>query len=398
MTKSQKNKNKITSKEKSQGKDNKSKKQFSIVRLVVFLTICIITVGVCLGFKTQIENLLNHNTNLSANDIDKNGLTTHFVDVGQGDGIAIRFPDGKTMLVDAGPKKNADNLITYLKNNFFDSGENTFDYLLLTHSDEDHCGGMAKVCEEFTIKKIFRPYIYSVYSKNGINFDETSGNATGKTVCNSQVYYNTITAFNNETTDVIFTDISVLNSTEKIQGENYSIDFYYPTKNYITTSDVGNVGTIVNNYSPIMVLNYNDKKVMLTGDISTTGEDLALNNSTLPDIDVLKVAHHGSGTSSGSQFLSVTKPEYAIISCGKDNSYGHPTAQALNRLTAVGSEIYRTDLNGNVVVNITTGTAKINIVLDQTSNEVYICAEYVMFGIILVSVYFCFGIKIKQKH
>ena len=304
--------------------------RFTLTRIIVFAIICTIAISVCLGCKLQIESLLNNVTTIS-NKLDKNGLTTYFANVGQGDGIAIRFPDGKTMLVDAGPESSASRFVKYLKNNFFKTGENTFDYLLLTHSDEDHCGGMVKICEEFKINKIFRPNIYSKYPAEGIPiFDETNGDATNKTIETTWAYYNAIKAFNNETNNIIITNIDLLNSTEKIQGEGYSIDFYYPTKDYISSTDVGSVGSIHNNYSPIMVLNYNGKKIMLTGDISITGEALALNNSNLPDIDVLKVAHHGSGTSTSTDFLIATKPEYAIISCGRDNSYGHPTTELLN--------------------------------------------------------------------
>lgn len=370
--------------------------RFTLTRIIVFLIICIVAISVCLGFKHQIENLLNKTTTIS-NKIDKNGLTTYFVDVGQGDGIAIRFPDGKTMLVDAGPQSSANKFVRYLKNNFFERGEDTFDYLLLTHSDEDHCGGMVKVCEEFKINKIFRPNIYSKYPEKGTPiFDETNGNSTNKTVETTLAYYNAITAFNNETSNIIVTNIDLLNSTEKIQGDGYSIDFYYPTKDYISSSDVGSVGSIENNYSPIMVLNYNGKKIMLTGDISTTGEALALNNG-LPDIDVLKVAHHGSSTSTGTDFLIATTPEHAIISCGKNNSYGHPTTELINRLTVAGAEIYRTDTNGHIVVNITTQeTENINIYFDKTNGTIYIQAEYIMAGVIILSIYFCFGIKAKN--
>lgn len=391
-------KNKTKTVKTKQSAAQKLANRFTPLRIIVFLLVCAAVVGVCLGFKPQIEGALNKTTTSSTQQLDANGLTTYFVDVGQGDGIAIRFPDGKTMLVDAGTRSSADNLIKYLKNNFFKPNENTFDYLLLTHSDEDHCGGMVKICQEFTINKIFRPYIYSYNEQKG--YDETNGaDMSNKTTCGTDVYYRTINAFNAETSNIVFTDINVLNSTEKIQGPGYSIDFYYPTKNYITKNDVGSVGTIVNNYSPIMVLNYNGKRIMLTGDVATTAEALAMQSYNLPDIDVLKVAHHGSETSTSAEFLAKTKPEHAVISCGEGNSHGHPTSAALNRLTAAGSAIYRTDLNGNIVVNITTQpSANINIYFDTTSNSVYIRAEYIMSGIIVVAIYFCFGIKVKTKQ
>ena len=393
-SKTNKSSKKTTTVEKVSKKKKQNAKSLAI-RIFVFAIVCIFAVGVGFGFKQQIENFINKTNYSSDQPIDEIGLTTHFVDVGQGDGIAIRFPDGKTMLVDAGPAKSSNKLISYLKNNFFKHGEDTFDYLLLTHSDEDHCSGMVRVCEEFTIKKIFRPYIYS---KNSIyNLDETDGDSTNKTICETQVYCKTIKAFYNETSDVIFTDITVMNTTQKIEGEGYSVDFYYPTKNYLTKSDINSAGTVVNNYSPIMVLNYNQRKIMLTGDVSTAGEQMAMNSNTLPDVDVLKIAHHGSETSTGQEFLSQTKPEYSVICVGA-NSYGHPTNEVLNRLASVGSTVYRTDKNGNIIVNITSDAiASINIFFDTTNLDVYIHVEYLIGGVILIALYFCFGLKIKVK-
>jgi beta-lactamase superfamily II metal-dependent hydrolase len=374
-------------------KKTKGIKRFSLVRIAIFIVICALACGICFGFKTQIENLLNKQTSSSTEVIDENGLKVHFIDVGQGDCIAIRFPDGKKMLVDSGTKSSATSLVSYLKSNFFADGDTRFDYLLLTHSDADHSGGMVTICDEFEISKIFRPYIYCVYTKKVNNetvtlMDETDGNKTGKNICESATYYNTIKAFNDETTDIVFTDLTVMNTTQKIEGDGYSIDFYAPTQNYITKS----AGTAINDFSPIMVLNYNGKKIMLTGDASTTSEENAMKAADLPDVDVLKVGHHGSATSSGQEFLEKVKPEYAIISVGANNSYNHPTQAALNRLASVGAQVLRTDQNGNILVNVTSGAnVKINIFFDTETQSVYISVEYILAGIVVLGAYFCFG-------
>ena len=156
--------------------------KFSTVRLVCFLVIVAITLAVGFLFKAPIESALNK-TSLQSTDIseiDNNGLVVHFIDVGQGDSIAIKLPDGKKMLIDAGTAKSKDSLVNYLKNNFFENDDNIFDYVLLTHSDADHCGGMVAICENFVINKIFRPYMYCKYTKNGVNYDETAGDSTNK--------------------------------------------------------------------------------------------------------------------------------------------------------------------------------------------------------------------------
>ncbi len=375
-------------------------KYFSWQRLIIFLIIVAIVTTIGFVFKQPIESAINSTAQMDtdATKIDDNGLSVHFIDVGQGDSIAIKFPDGKKMLVDAGTSSCQKSLVNYLNNKFFKNGDNVFDYVLLTHSDADHCGGMAYVCQNFVINTIYRPYIYSKYSNNNINFDETNGNSTRKTVCESKVYYNTISAFNSEiasdgtSAKIVWTDIDDANSTDKIFGENYSIDFYAPTTTYVTQS----AGTIVNDYSPIMVLNYNGKKIMLTGDASTTSESLAMQRQTLPDVDLLKVGHHGSKTSSGQQFLNQIKPEIAVISVGKNNTYHHPTQEALNRLNSVGAKIYRTDTNGAIIANVTSQTGELNMYVGVASdNTVYIYVEYLIAGAVILSAGLCFGKKIK---
>lgn len=397
--------NKSTKKDsKIKSKNGKNIIVFSKIRIIIFLIIVALTIVGGFVFKEPIEATVNQHTHSAVeNDLtkfDDNGLSVHFVNVGQGDSIAIRFPDNKTMLVDAGTTKSKESLVKYLKNNFFKDNEYIFDYVLLTHSDADHCGGMAYICKNFVINTIYRPYMYCKYPKTNPIFDETEGNETNKNVCTSATYYNTITAFNSEINQngenatIVWTDVNICNSTYKISGVGYSIDFYGPSKHYLTKS----AGTIANDFSPIMVLNYNGKKIMLTGDASTTAEQEAMSHYSLPDIDLLKVGHHGSRTSSGTEFLNQIKPEISIISVGKNNSYKHPTKDCLNRLNAVGSQIYRTDYNGNIVANITSAeTSELNIYIDMITYEdaFYINIEYIMLAIIITSLGLCFGIKIK---
>ena len=404
LSKSSKNSSKKSGSKKNTNKTKKMPIKISVARVVVFLVISIIALGVGFGFKTNLELLLNPKQNsidsAESKVIDENGLSVHFIDVGQGDAIAIRFPDDKTMLVDAGTSQSAESLVNYLKSDFFDNKSFVFDYLLLTHSDADHCGGMVEVCKEFVIDNIYRPYMYSRYvSKSGeVIFDETTGKGSNINVCESATYYKTIRAFNNEINsngqkaNIIMTDLDTVNSEYKISGVGYSIDFYAPTQKFITTS----AGTVENDFSPIMVLNYNNKKIMLTGDASTTSENNAMALFDLPDIDVLKVGHHGSATSTGQAFLNKIKPEYAVISVGANNKYNHPTEEALNRLFDAGALIYRTDVNGTIVVNVTSGAvAEINFFAIGKPTGVYIHVEYLISGVILLAAIVCFSKKIS---
>ena len=375
---------------KSKKKKSNVSLHFSITRILIFLIVTAIVVGFGFGFKTPLENLINGKT---ANDfdfsvIDYEGLSVHFVDVGQGDSTAIRFPDGKTMLVDAGTENSRQSLVNYLKNKFFEKDEDTFDYVLLTHSDADHCGGMPDICENFVIDVIYRPKICCVYG----DINEADSN-TNCATCTSLIYYKTISAFNEEVSSsgenakIVMTDKETANSSERIFGDDYSIDFFTP-RAIATNSNME-----INDFSPIMVLNYKDKKIMLTGDATSKSETKAINTDELPDVDILKVGHHGSSTSTSQKFLDKIKPEIAVISVGRNNSYKHPTTAVLNRLELACKKICRTDENGTVIANITSQDATINMYFLGKPNDIKL--EYIIAGIVLLTATLCFGKKIK---
>jgi beta-lactamase superfamily II metal-dependent hydrolase len=106
----------------------------------------------------------------------------------------------------------------------------------------------------------------------------------------------------------------------------------------------------MNNESAAIFLDFYDSEFLFTGDMEERAEDAVLDAHEYIDADVLKVAHHGSSTSSSGAFLDAVTPEYAIISCGKDNEYGHPHQETLERLTEAGAVIYRTDESGGILV------------------------------------------------
>lgn len=378
-----KNNNKNSSKKKAvNGKYN-----FSKIALIVFLVICALTIGVGMLFKSPIEKLLNGQTDAQTNQnavIDDNGLSIHFVDVGQGDCIAIKFPDGKTMLIDAGPADGITKMINYLNNKFFGTDDKVFDYLLLTHSDADHCGGMVKICQEYQINKIYRPMVYYNY-----NSEMEYNTQSSPKYCTTAVYYRTIKAFIAETTDIVETNLTNCNGTEKIQGEGYYFDFYSPR--HFTTS------VSMNDFSPIMVLNYNSKKLMFTGDATSSGTENEIIDE-MPEVDLLKVGHHGSRYSTSENFLEKINPSIAVIQCGAGNKYGHPHSETMTRLNNLGTKVYRNDQNGNIIANVTSQNAQINIFVDSNSVTYVVRVEYIICGVILISAYFCFGIKPKKTN
>ena len=231
-----------------------------------------------------------------------------YLDVGQGDSVLITYKKGKTIMIDTGGNKNyslINNTITYLKSN----GINKISYLVLTHGDFDHCGEAINLVNNFKVEKvIFNCGPYNDLEKELI-----------KVLDKKKIkYYSCIKELNID--------------NDKL--------FFLQTKEYDNENDNSNV----------IYTELNGYKFMFMGDASITTEKEILNKYNLPDIDVLKVGHHGSKTSSGKDFINEIKPKYSIISVGKNNRYGHPNKEVLDNLN--NSKIYRTDQDGSIMFKI----------------------------------------------
>jgi len=279
-------------------------------------------------------------------------LEVAFLDIGQGDCIILELPDGKTMIIDSGDS-NSDQQVIYdytTENNI-----TTFDYLLLTHQDADHVHNMDWVLENYKVNYIFRPNVYSTHDYADSVPDEFNPEITDDdaTVSTSKAYAEfLVSAYaENVPTEIVNKDSDFTN-TIKVgeQTMDYSFNFLTPTAK---KSDVhyGNA----NDYSPIVMLEYAGKRIMFNGDAEE--EALAEYIDTYGsqyNIDVYKVGHHGSENATTSEFLSAVDPEYAVIQCGFDNSYGHPHEVVLDRLKNHDSDmqIYRNDTNGDIILEI----------------------------------------------
>lgn len=247
-------------------------------------------------------------TGISVKDGDI--MTVEFVDVGQGDCEFVELPDGKCMLIDSGEKYCADMVEERIKN----EGYTSIDYLVVTHPHTDHMGGMSQIISDFDIGEIYMPYATS----NTKTFEDMleAIDSKGMTI-------NTAKAG----VEIFF--------SEEITGE-----FLAP---------VGSDYDELNNYSAVLKLTYNDVSFLFTGDAEDISENEMLENSYSDlDADVLKVGHHGSRYSTSDDFLNAVSPQYAVIECGEDNKYGHPHSETVAKLESNGTEIYRTDLNGNI--------------------------------------------------
>ena len=251
------------------------------------------------------------------------GLEITYIDVGQGDSIFIKFPNDKSnILIDTGGKvtygnlKNnysvGKNIVDYLKS----MGIRKLDYLIITHGDFDHMGDSLYLIDKFKVENvIFNCGEFNVLEKELI-----------KVLDEKKIKY--------------YSCIKELNIGK------YKLDFLN-TKVYDNENDNSNV----------IYTEFNGYKFMFMGDAGVEKEKDILDKYNLANIDVLKVGHHGSKTSSSKEYIDEIKPKYAIISVGKNNRYGHPNKEVLNNLD--NSKIYRTDQDGSIMFKIKNNKLKI---------------------------------------
>jgi competence protein ComEC len=301
-------------------KKSKNQKNFKL-RVAICALFALLFATIFL-FKQQIYQAVNNTSIDTYQATLQSQLVVHFIDVGQGDAIAIKLPDGKKMLVDSGPGKSKDKLIDYLTNNFFAQNENTFDYFLITHPHEDHIGGSVKVFEHFQINAFYRPNVYTQAEVQQLQQQYGPDYTSGLNTFSSQIFSAMVSsAVAEPNCEQVF--FSALTMPMIIDGAGYTITLFTPT--------LLTYGIAVNNYSPIMLIEYNGKKILLTGDAETAVENEFVGIVGTLDVDVLKVGHHGSNTSTSKTFLQAITPEYAIISVGKNNTQP-PNTNSFNQI------------------------------------------------------------------
>ncbi len=240
-------------------------------------------------------------------------LTVVFLDVGQGDAIFIESPSGKQILIDAGAnKKVLRELAKQMP--FYDR---SLDILIATHSDKDHIGGFPAVLDAYEVETFLET---EVLCKNSI--------------C--------------EKLDKQIQDKKI---EKKIAGRGMVIDLNDGVFLEVLFPDRDATNLETNMASIILKLVYREDSFLLMGDSPKSIEEyLILLDSFNLDADVLKLGHHGSKTSSGESFIGYVSPEVAIVSAGKDNSYGHPHQEVLDVLEKFEVEVLRTDEDGTIVI------------------------------------------------
>lgn len=239
-------------------------------------------------------------------DTEKNEIVIHFIDVGQGDSIFIDYGE-YDILIDAGENSCGSNVANYLKSLNVDDIE----IMVATHEHSDHIGGLDDVLVAFEVEKVI---------DSGESYD-------------TKTYKDYMNAVESES------DCELLYDEDMTFDLGDGIEF--------KVIELGDDYSNTNDNSVITMLSYDDVEILFTGDLESDVEDANLNKFS--DIDILKVGHHGSNTATSDKFLNVTKPEYAVISCGVDNKYDHPHTETLEKLQKANVEVFRTDKQGTII-------------------------------------------------
>lgn len=274
--------------------------------------ISIIVVVLYVIFGTNFIDEIKNSTASVSNAFEENEklevsgeLKVYFLDVGQADSILIRT-DNHNMLIDAGNNEDGEKLVSYFNN----LGITKFDYVIGTHAHEDHIGGMDDIINNFDIDTFYMP-------------DATTTTKTFEDVLDALISKN----------------LSI--NIPKIDNE---FDFEDAKLKVIYAGDETND---LNDSSIVLKLTFGNNSFLFMGDATSNVEKQILNKNI--SSDVLKVGHHGSQYSSKEEFLDMVKPKYAVISAGKNNNYGHPTKETLNKLMNRNIKLYRTDMNGTII-------------------------------------------------
>ena len=238
---------------------------------------------------------------------DEGELRVSFIDVGQGDSEFIELPNGETLLIDAGTNETGADVVNYIES----LGYSSIDYVVGTHPHEDHIGGLDDVIRTFDVESVYMPKVTA---------DTKTFEDVLDAVAEKGLSINTAKA-----------------GVTLVDGDGLSVKMLAPVLDeYDNTND----------YSAVIRIVYDDTSFIFMGDAEQYAESLITGDVSA---DVLKVGHHGSSTSTGEAFLQRVSPSYAVISCGFDNSYGHPHIETMEKLGSLGIPVLRTDEMGTVV-------------------------------------------------
>lgn len=251
-------------------------------------------------------------------------LKIYFVDVGQGDCTFIVTPKNKTILIDGGGSTGSNfdvgesTLLPYI----LDRGYKKIDLMFISHFDQDHVGGLLTILEELKVNRV----CISKQEEDSKNYQEFLKIVKKRNI-----------------------PVTVVKIGDRINIEDdLYFDILWPEEEQITDNRL-------NNNAIVMKLVYNRFSCLFTGDIEKVAEEEIVKtngNKQILKSDILKVAHHGSKTSTTEDFLELVKPKICLIGVGKNNLFGHPSDEVIKRLENINANVYRTDLNGEIIISV----------------------------------------------
>lgn len=284
--------------------DDRTLKIWEIIRMtpIVIIALILMFVAVNKDMHKPVETEIPSDGN----------LYVHYIDVGQGDSTFIQLPNGQVLLIDAGEKDQGEKVVNYIKQ----FGYTHLDYVVATHPHSDHIGGLPAVLDNFTVGKFYMPKLAE------------------ESIPTTQTYLNLLEKLDEKNIEVNTARAGIY----MLQEWNTVAEFIGPREEYYDD---------LNNYSARILLRHGGRSFMFLGDSEREGESEILEDVM---IEVLKLSHHGSNTSSSDKFLRRVRPDIAIISCGADNEYGHPHEEVLQRVEDRDAQLYRTDLDGTIII------------------------------------------------
>lgn len=251
----------------------------------------------------------SENSSTERNTTSLNGkLIVHFLEVGQADSILIQQNE-HNMLIDAGNNADSNFVVNYLKK----QGVKKIDYVIGTHPHEDHIGGLDAVINTFEIGSVFMP----------------------KASTNTKTFKDVLLAIKNKN----------LKITAPVVGNLYNLG----SSKWTILAPNSSSYDDLNDYSIVIKINFGKNSFIFTGDAEALSEQEILKKGFDLKADVLKIGHHGSSSSTSDAFLKAVSPEYAVLSVGKDNDYGHPHKITMDKLKANNITVYRTDECGTII-------------------------------------------------
>lgn len=309
----------------AKGKRRKKQKEKILIKLLKAMPLCVAVMAVCVLVCTAvlieggyIDFPDSYQSDISGSVPEEaEKFAVYFIDVGQGDCTLIRA-DNSAILIDAGEGEYGGEVVRTLKK----LGIEKLDHIIATHPHSDHMGGLPDVIDSFPTDSIIAPKLPDSMVPTTVTYEKfllsVQNSGSGLTAAKAGTVY----------------DIAVIN------GKAVTMTVLSPSDNAEYDD--------LNDYSVCVRIDYGVTSWLFTGDISKDAENELIASGADIDASVYKVSHHGSSGSSCSAFLDRVTPQICVISCGKDNSYGHPHSETLERLSEHTDSVYRTDRDGNI--------------------------------------------------